>query len=231
MQATFDHKINLLSANIRSSVDDSILYSLTTTHNLWGRTVTLLKDANPRPGNSPIVGAIYWRERLFMVHGRRKSIDVIKSRPPGFTHALDAKPTQNGQRRGAQSLVSKKEGMATTGKTPSRKIKGIAGKTEGQDVDKKRTRPKSVTIASPPAIISPLQKYTPDVPRPSVILSKFGLGSWWRSMSRIVRYWRWSTDRTEYEMTYHHELWKVCRTSHHSPVTTYILRPSLILSQ
>jgi hypothetical protein len=231
MQATFDNKINLLSAHIRSSVDDSILYSVTTSHNLWGRTVTLLKDANPAPGNSPIVGAIYWRERLFMVHGHRKSIDDIKRRPPGFMHALDAKPTRNGLHKRTQSLVSKKDGITATDRAPSRKLKGAADKMEGQDRDKKRKRSKSVTIASPPTIISPVQQYASGVPLSSVVLGKFGLGSWWRSMSCITRHWRWASDRTEYEMTYRHERWKVCQISHHGPVTAYILLPSFNLSQ
>ncbi|EKM79534.1 hypothetical protein AGABI1DRAFT_128681 [Agaricus bisporus var. burnettii JB137-S8] len=203
MQASFDNKINLLSAHIRSSVDDSILYSISTTHNLWGRTVTLLKDANPAPGSSPIVGAIYWRERLFMVHGHRKPIDDIKRKTPGFV--LDAKPTRNGQHRRTQSQVSKKEDV----KAPSRKLKGTNDKTEGQDRDSKRKRSKSVTIASPPIIASPLQQsFVPLARNPSVFLNKVGLGNWWRSMSCITRYWRWASDRTEYEMTYHHEHWK-----------------------
>lgn len=224
MQATFDNKINLLSAHIRSSVDDSILYSISTTHNLWGRTVTLLKDANPAPGSSPIVGAIYWRERLFMVHGHRKPIDDIKRKTPGFV--LDAKPTRNGQHRRTQSQVSKKEDV----KAPSRKLKGTNDKTEGQDRDSKRKRSKSVTIASPPIIASPLQQsFVPLARNPSVFLNKVGLGNWWRSMSCITRYWRWASDRTEYEMTYHHEHWKVCYASPRSHHPILSASPSIHL--
>jgi hypothetical protein len=231
MQATFDNKINLLSANIRSSVDDSVLYSITTTHNIWGRIVTLLKDVNPAPGRTPIVGAIYWRERLFMVHGQRKSINDLKRRPPGFTPALDVKPTRHGQRQRTQSGVSKKDGVTATGKAPSRKPKDAADKPEGQGRDENRKRRKSVTIASPPTVISPLQRYTSDAPLPSALFRKFDLGNWWRSLSCITRYWRWASDRTEYEMAYHHERWKVCRISHHGPITTYFFHPSLISSQ
>lgn len=212
MQATFDNKTNLLSANIRSSVDNSILYSITTSHNLWGRTVTLLKDANPAPGDSPIVGAIYWRERLFMIHGHRKSIDDIKRRPPGFVHDPKPKSSQTaGKVQRTQSRVSRRDSVKVN-RAPSRNRSGKAKAEDHPIKQSKSVMIPTATTASVPHCTSCFSLAR----RSSLILSQIGLGDWWRSLSCAARYWRWAADRTEYELSYHHEQWKVGPFFRHS---------------
>ncbi|PFH49398.1 hypothetical protein AMATHDRAFT_147696 [Amanita thiersii Skay4041] len=79
MEATFDNRTNVLSANIRTAHDDSVIYSIKTTFGLWGRKlVTVLKDANPLPDEPVIVGAINWKDHYFEIHGHRRSLSSLK---------------------------------------------------------------------------------------------------------------------------------------------------------
>ncbi|KAF9443232.1 hypothetical protein P691DRAFT_809288 [Macrolepiota fuliginosa MF-IS2] len=197
MEATFDNKTNLLSANIRSSVDSSILYTITTSHNLWGRTITLLKDANPALGDSPAVGAIYWRERLFEVHGHRKSISDIKHRQPVFPRAQPRVQQQHAAKvhRRSQSHVSQKS---------NRDEKGKGGQGKEKDQDQEKVKEDIVKAKSAPQWTTCF----PLVRRSSAILGQLGLVEWWRSMTCNTRFWRWSADRMAYEMAYHREQWQ-----------------------
>jgi len=209
MEATFDNRINLLSANVRSFVDSSVLYSITTTHNLWGRTVTLLKDANPALGtNSPIVGAIYWRERLFEVNGHRKSISDMKRKPPGFVAARDqpqSKSRASGKHRKNRSGSRARDEPRKKRERPH----NASGRTNDKGtVKKSRSRTKGqqkkneLSVAVAPGCLGLTR-------RSCILFTQIGLSDWWQSLTCNTRYWRWSTDRTEYELIYHHEQWKV----------------------
>jgi len=195
MEATFDNRTNLLAANVRSFVDSSVLYTITTTHNLWGRTVTLLKDANPALGtHSPIVGAIYWRERLFEVNGHRKSISDVKRKPPGFVAARD--PTSRVRKHKKHRSGSRARAHDSSG-----------ARTSGKDKASSKSRPKGQQqqhkTNQAPGCTGCLGRRSP------VLSIQIGLGDWWRSVTCNTRYWRWSADRTEYELVYRHEQWKV----------------------
>lgn len=225
MEATFDNRINLLSANVRSFVDSSVLYSITTTHNLWGRTVTLLKDANPALGtNSPIVGAIYWRERLFEVNGHRKSISDMKRKPPGFVAARDqpqSKSRASGKHRKSRSGSRAREDPRKKRERPH----NASGRTNDKGtVKKSRSRTKGQQKKNEPSVaVAPgclgLTR------RSCILFTQIGLSDWWQSLTCNTRYWRWSTDRTEYELVYHHEQWKVVSFSSFFIITRLIHFP------
>jgi len=215
MEATFDNKTNLLAANVRSFVDSSVLYNITTTHNLWGRTVTLLKDANPALGtNSPIVGAIYWRERLFEVNGHRKSISDIKRKPPGFVTARDQPRSKS--RIGGKHKKSRSGSRARDEPRKKREHSHDAsGRTNGKDkVKKSRSKGQQKPADSSVAVTSGCASCLGFTRRSSMFFTQINLGDWWRSVTDNTRYWRWSTDRTEYELVYHHEQWKVVSFPH-----------------
>ncbi|PBK70904.1 hypothetical protein ARMSODRAFT_911566 [Armillaria solidipes] len=78
MEAFFDNKNNVVNARIRSSVDESVLYTLKTTFNFRGRHLTILQDANPGPGGVVTVGAIHWQDRIMEVLGHKKKFSDIK---------------------------------------------------------------------------------------------------------------------------------------------------------
>ncbi|KAG7446824.1 uncharacterized protein BT62DRAFT_967583 [Guyanagaster necrorhizus] len=78
MEAFFDNKNNVVNARIRSSVDESVLYTLKTTFNFRGRHVTILQDANPGPGGVVTVGAIHWQDRIIEVLGHKKKFSDVK---------------------------------------------------------------------------------------------------------------------------------------------------------
>ncbi|KAF8624258.1 hypothetical protein AX15_005963 [Amanita polypyramis BW_CC] len=79
MEAFFDTRNNVLNAHICATRDSSAIYTVTTSFGFLGsKLVTILKDANPPPGESPTVGAINWKDRYFEVHAHRKPISEIK---------------------------------------------------------------------------------------------------------------------------------------------------------
>ncbi|KAF8634244.1 hypothetical protein AX15_001001, partial [Amanita polypyramis BW_CC] len=81
MEAFFDTGNNVLNAHICVTRDSSTVYTVTTSFGLWDRKLaTILKDANPPPGESPVVGAINWKERYFEVHAHRRPISDIKKK-------------------------------------------------------------------------------------------------------------------------------------------------------
>jgi hypothetical protein len=85
MEAIFDNKANVLNAKLHASHDNSIIYAVSTSQTLWGRTYTYLRDTNPAiGGESTIVGAINWRKKTFEIQGQRKSIGDIRRKPKGF---------------------------------------------------------------------------------------------------------------------------------------------------
>ena len=84
MEAKFDNKTNVLNAKIRTTHDDTVIYSVTTSEGLWGRRYTFLKDANPALGDSTTVGVIHWNEKIFEVCGHKKSLTDIRRKPQGF---------------------------------------------------------------------------------------------------------------------------------------------------
>ena len=85
MEAIFDNKADVLNAKLHASHDNSIIYTVSTSQTLWGRTYTYLRDTNPAlGGESTIVGAINWRKKTFEILGQRKSIRDIKRKPKGF---------------------------------------------------------------------------------------------------------------------------------------------------
>jgi len=75
----------VLNARLHASHDSSIIYTISTSQTLWGRTYTYLRDTNPALGGEPtIVGAINWRKKTFEIQGQRKSIGDIRRKPKGF---------------------------------------------------------------------------------------------------------------------------------------------------
>jgi len=85
MEALFDNKANVLNAQLHASHDNSVIYSISTSQTLWGRTYTYLRDTNPASGReSTIVGAINWRKKTFEIQGQRKLIRDVRRKPKGF---------------------------------------------------------------------------------------------------------------------------------------------------
>jgi hypothetical protein len=85
MEAIFDNNANVLNAQLHASHDNSVIYAISTSQTLWGRTYTYLRDTNPAMGgDSAIVGAINWRKKTFEIQGQRKLIRDIRRKPKGF---------------------------------------------------------------------------------------------------------------------------------------------------
>ncbi|KAL1680017.1 hypothetical protein EV122DRAFT_208652 [Schizophyllum commune] len=78
MEASFDNKTNLFNTNLRSKVDDSVLYTFTTKSGYRGRKHTIVTDANPAPGHSPTAGVIHWKEEALEIGGQRKTTKELK---------------------------------------------------------------------------------------------------------------------------------------------------------
>lgn len=184
---------------------------------MWGRTVTLLKDANPALGaNSPIVGAIYWRERLFEVNGHRKSISDIKRKPPGFvaTKGQPQSKSKSGAKSKGNRSRSKTRDESRRKRDRSRDVHGRAGnekdrKHKSRSNSQKKKKEPAPKVKDSSTVVTPGCTSCLGFTRRSFVLfSQIGLGDWWRSVTCNTRYWRWSADRTEYELVYHHEEWK-----------------------
>ncbi|CAK5274795.1 unnamed protein product [Mycena citricolor] len=84
MEAVFDNKNNVLNAQIRATHDNSVLYSLSTTFGYRGRKATILRDENPAPGASSIVGVIHWSDKTLEVFGHRKNCVELKRQTGWF---------------------------------------------------------------------------------------------------------------------------------------------------
>ncbi|KAL1690077.1 hypothetical protein GGG16DRAFT_92808 [Schizophyllum commune] len=78
MEASFDNKTNLFNTNLRSKVDDSVLYTFTTKSGYRGRKHTIVTDANPAPGHSATAGVIHWKEEALEIGGQRKTTKELK---------------------------------------------------------------------------------------------------------------------------------------------------------
>jgi hypothetical protein len=85
MEALFDNKNNVLNANLISVHSDAMLYTIQSTFGFRGRKITVIRDANPPPGQSQTLsaGAILWGEKMIEVGGVRKKISDIKRREGG----------------------------------------------------------------------------------------------------------------------------------------------------
>lgn len=229
MEASFDNKTNLLNANIRSSVDNSIIYTISTSHNLWGRTITILKDANPLLGDSPIVGAIYWRERLFEVHGHRKSISDIKTRPPGFSSIRGG----GGQGGGVEKIQGRrvdrtvKDKKKKNERTATTTITTTTPRTTATTIAKREGDNDSNSNSVPQCTFWP-----PLVRRSSAaLLGYLRLVDWWRSVTCTARYWRWAADRSEFKLSYQHEQWKVSTSISKCPFLFHFTPSLLFISR
>lgn len=84
MEVTFDNQSNVLSAQIKTVHDGSVLYKIVTDQTLWRREHTYLKDANPAAGDPSIVGVIHWKERTFEIYGQKRPIKELRRRPKGL---------------------------------------------------------------------------------------------------------------------------------------------------
>lgn len=85
MEAIFDNNANVLNAQLHASHDNSVIYAISTSQTLWGRTYTYLRDTNPAMGgDSAIVGAINWKKKTFEIQGQRKLIRDIRRKPKGL---------------------------------------------------------------------------------------------------------------------------------------------------
>ncbi|KAJ2935040.1 hypothetical protein H1R20_g2024, partial [Candolleomyces eurysporus] len=81
MEVTFDNQSNVLSAQILTVHDGSVIYRIVTDEGLWSRDHTYLKDANPAVGEPTNVGVIHWKEKTFEIYGHRKRLSDIRRRP------------------------------------------------------------------------------------------------------------------------------------------------------
>ncbi|KAK1223743.1 hypothetical protein PQX77_013379 [Marasmius sp. AFHP31] len=74
----FDNESNILPAKLHTSLGDTVIYTLETTHSSRGRRIATLKDSNPAftgfTSGSSTVGAINWREKTIEVNGVRKKV-------------------------------------------------------------------------------------------------------------------------------------------------------------
>ncbi|KAF9257840.1 hypothetical protein L218DRAFT_909998 [Marasmius fiardii PR-910] len=84
MEVTFDNKSNVLTAKLHTTVDDAVVYTLETSYGFRGRRITILKDANPAPGQSTTVGALNWREKTIEVNGLKKKVGDVKKRKGSY---------------------------------------------------------------------------------------------------------------------------------------------------
>ncbi|KAF8190785.1 hypothetical protein BJ912DRAFT_1041807 [Pholiota molesta] len=85
MEATFDNKANVLHAKLRTTHDNSVIYTISTDQTIWGRTYTYVRDHNPVHGGEPtIVGVINWEKKTFEIHGHRKAVKDIRRKANGF---------------------------------------------------------------------------------------------------------------------------------------------------
>ncbi|KAG2015207.1 hypothetical protein CC2G_008496 [Coprinopsis cinerea AmutBmut pab1-1] len=89
MEATFDNRSNVLSAQIRTNHDHSVVYKVVTDQTRWRRELTFLKDANPALGDPPVAGVIHWREKVFEVGGVRKSVGEVRRKPKGISFSKE----------------------------------------------------------------------------------------------------------------------------------------------
>ncbi len=62
---------------VRSSVNESVLYKLKTTFSFCGRHLTILQDANPSRGGPVTVGAIHWDDRIVEILGQKKKLSQL----------------------------------------------------------------------------------------------------------------------------------------------------------
>lgn len=81
MEVTFDNQSNVLSAQIITVHDGSVIYRVVTDEGMWSRDHTYLKDANPAAGDPTNVAVIHWKEKTFEIYGRKKKLADIRRRP------------------------------------------------------------------------------------------------------------------------------------------------------
>ena len=81
MEVTFDNQSNVLSAQILTVHDGSVIYRVATDEGMWSRDHTYLKDANPAAGEPTNVGVIHWKEKTFEIYGHKKKLSDIRRRP------------------------------------------------------------------------------------------------------------------------------------------------------
>ncbi|KIY70822.1 hypothetical protein CYLTODRAFT_419350 [Cylindrobasidium torrendii FP15055 ss-10] len=86
MEAYFDNKNNVLNANICSTLDSSILYTIKTTFGFLGRKQTILQDANPISGGGTVstVGSINWEEGTIALGTLKKKFSEVKKHEGSF---------------------------------------------------------------------------------------------------------------------------------------------------
>lgn len=85
MEAIFDNKANVLDAKLRTSHDNSVIYSISTDQTTWSKTYTYVRDMNPAGREDPIVvGIINWDKKTFEVNGHRKTLKEIRRKPGRF---------------------------------------------------------------------------------------------------------------------------------------------------
>ncbi|GLB45836.1 hypothetical protein LshimejAT787_3200070 [Lyophyllum shimeji] len=82
MDAYFDNGGNILNCSVRVRRDRSVAYTLSTTKELKGRKVKLLRDEDPcsssSRGKSECVGFISWREKAVGVFGQRRRVREVR---------------------------------------------------------------------------------------------------------------------------------------------------------
>ncbi|KIY49191.1 hypothetical protein FISHEDRAFT_41878 [Fistulina hepatica ATCC 64428] len=78
MEAFFDNGLDLYNCNLRSCLDENILYSLTTKEVGRSAKNTVLKDANPVPGMPATVGVIHWKEKAIELYGTKKPCSELR---------------------------------------------------------------------------------------------------------------------------------------------------------
>ncbi|PPQ83723.1 hypothetical protein CVT25_006127 [Psilocybe cyanescens] len=75
MEAIFDNKANVLDTKLRTSHDNSVIYSISTEQTTWSKTHTYVRDMNPALRGEPaVVGIINWGKKTFEVNGHLPEI-------------------------------------------------------------------------------------------------------------------------------------------------------------
>lgn len=81
MEVIFDNQANVLTAQVLTTHDNSVIYRVVTDQSIWSKARTYLKDANPAVGAPTNVGVIHWKEKAFEIYGVKKPMSEIRRRP------------------------------------------------------------------------------------------------------------------------------------------------------
>ncbi|TFK59849.1 hypothetical protein BDN72DRAFT_864823 [Pluteus cervinus] len=231
MEAYLDNKTNVLNAQIRTSHDDMPIYSIITTSGLRGRRMTVLKDLNPLPGDSVVVGVIHWQAKTFEIRGIRHPIKEMKRKKAkdeevNVIEVDDRIDEDDGDEEGdgdedgdeddnEDEDEREEEEYHTRQRRPGERRVRI--KDPEDDDDASTVKP---TPQRPQQHQQQRQQHQDPLDRlgETVLHHREAAGKWVKTVGlpwfksvlhhAHVRMWRWSPTRREYAITYSHEQWR-----------------------